>query len=98
MAHISRNTIDKHLEPNTTDVQVLHPKSLETSEGKANCEICELSKSKAILSRRQIRAGNAPFEVIYADLIDINPVAYNGDKWAFHAVCDHTNFHFCLTS
>lgn len=97
MAHISRYTVERHLEPVANDIRVVKNHTDQKGED-PKCDTCELSKSKAIVSRRQIHAGQQPFEVIHADLIDINPEAYNGDKWVFHAICDYTNFHFCMTS
>lgn len=99
MSHISKTAIRQHLEDAAEDAEVVRARNQHDDTGiEKRCDICELAKSKVIVSRRQIRAGQQPFEVIHADLVDINPDAYNGDKWAFHAICDHTNFHFCMTS
>lgn len=81
MAHISRYTVGKHRERNATDIQVLPRKSLEqNSQHNEKCDISELSKLSAIISRRQIRARSQPYEVLHAELIYINPIAYNGEK------------------
>lgn len=99
MAHVSKSTIQQHLERAAYDIEVHKCDDTAPREKDgAKCDVCEVSKSKGIVSRRQIRASKQPFEVIHADVIDINPDAYNGDKWAFHTICDFTNFHFYMTS
>lgn len=59
------------------------------------CEVCELSKAKSIISRRSMRKDMQPFEVLHIiDLIDINPSAFIGDKWQFHAILMQQSFIF----
>lgn len=44
-----------------------------------------------------MRKGTQAFEVLHVDLVDINPPAYNGNKWVIHTVCDKSQFHFTIT-
>lgn len=76
-----------------TDVE--ERKAFETNVHR--CEICELSKSRAIIARRDIKKGTRPFGVMHVDLIDIDPVAFNGVQWAHHAICDFSHFYFSMT-
>lgn len=80
-----------HFENASNDIQILDEDASDSSESTHKCDVCELSKSTAIISLWSMRPGELPFEVLHIDLIEIS------DKWIFHAVCDQRELHFCMT-
>lgn len=79
IGHISKDTIARHILDVSTEIHItdLDDRGLSNRTGEAahRFDVHDLSKSKAIISRRDMSRGIRPFEVVHVDLIDINPTA-----------------------